>query len=92
MLTLILIHDQYVQNVVLSFEKTSNGQNHLSDFHQPIKKNSLSKISYSPPTISKLLNCPLAPKENFLRKLPNISITFAYLLFSIMLMCFIKSP
>ena len=42
--------------------------------------------------ISKPLNCPFAPKEDFLRKIPNISITFVYLLFSIMRKCFIKNP
>ena len=44
----ILIDDQYVQNVVLSFEKSSNGQNHSSsDSHHPTKKIP-SKIYRSP--------------------------------------------
>ena len=44
----ILIDDQYVQNVVLSFEKSSNGQNHSSsDSHHPTKQIP-SKISHSP--------------------------------------------
>ena len=39
MLILISIDVQYLQNVVFSFEKCSNGQNHsLSDSHLPIKK------------------------------------------------------
>ena len=91
MLTLLLIDDQYVQNAVLNFEKTSNDQNHSSDSHQPTKKFPQQNFPFAP-TISKPLNCPFAPKDNFLRKLPNISITFAYLLFSIILMCFIKNP
>ena len=52
MLTLILIDDQYVQNVLVSFEKTSNGQNHLSGSHQPTKKIPSAKFPI-PPTISK---------------------------------------
>ena len=36
MLILILIDVQYIQNVVFSFEKSSNGQNHSSsDSHHP---------------------------------------------------------
>ena len=67
MLTLILIDDQYVQNVVLSFEKSSNGQNDsLSDSHHSTKKFPQQNFPF-PPTISKPLNCPLAPKENFWR-------------------------
>ena len=42
------------------------------------------------PAILKALNCPLAPKEDFLGKLTNIIVTFVYQLFSIMLKCFIK--
>ena len=39
MAILILINVQYLQNVVFSFEKCWNGQNHyLSDSHHPIKK------------------------------------------------------
>ena len=41
--------------------------------------------------ILKTLNCPFAEKEDFMIKLSNISITFAYLLFSIMLKYFIKN-
>ena len=38
MLRLILINAQYLQNVVFSFEKDSNGQNRsLYDSHHPIK-------------------------------------------------------
>ena len=49
MLILILIKVQYLQKVVFSFEKGSNGQNHSSSgSHHPIKKLSLSKISNSP--------------------------------------------
>ena len=48
MIILILINVQDLQNVVFSFEKDSNGQNHsLSDFYHPIK-NPLSKISCLP--------------------------------------------
>ena len=37
MLILVLIDVQYIQNVVFSFEKASNGQNHSSsDSHHPI--------------------------------------------------------
>ena len=42
--------------------------------------------------ILKALNCPFAPKEEFLGKLINISITFVYQLLSIMLKGFIKNP
>ena len=39
MLSLVLIDVQYLQNVVFSFEKDSNGQNHyLPDSHYSIKK------------------------------------------------------
>ena len=41
--------------------------------------------------ILKALNCPFASKDDFLGKLINISTTFAYQLFSIMLKCFIKN-
>ena len=38
MLILTLTDVQYLHNVVFSFEKGSNGQNHYSsDFHNPIK-------------------------------------------------------
>ena len=48
MLILILIDVQYLQNLVFSFEKGSNVQNHsLSDSHHS-KKKSPCKISYSP--------------------------------------------
>ena len=44
MLILVLIDVQYIQNVVSSFEKGSNGQNHSSsDSHHPIT-NTPSKI------------------------------------------------
>ena len=46
---LVLIGVQYLQNIVFSFEKGLNGQNHsLSDSHHLIWKISPSKISYSP--------------------------------------------
>ena len=39
MLTLILIDDEFVQNVVLSLEKSATGQNHSSsDSHHSTKK------------------------------------------------------
>ena len=39
MLILILINVQYLQKIVFSFEKGSNGQNHSSSgSHYPIKK------------------------------------------------------
>ena len=41
--------------------------------------------------ISKTLNWPFAPKEDFLGKLANISITFVYLIFPIMLKSLEKS-
>ena len=48
MLILILIDVQYLQNVVFSFAKGSNCQNHSSsDFH-PLKNPTI-KISHSPP-------------------------------------------
>ena len=51
MLILVLIDLQYIQNVVFSFEKGSNGQNHSSsDSHYPIH-----------PTPSKILH-PLTLK------------------------------
>ena len=40
--------------------------------------------------ISKTLNYPFTPKEEFLENLANINITFVYLLFPIMLRCFSK--
>ena len=46
MLILILIHFQYLQNVVYSFEKCSNGQNQSSaDSHCPIKKSHPPKLT-----------------------------------------------
>ena len=45
MLILILVVVQSLQNVVFSFEKGLNGQNHSSSgFHHPIKKSTLNKI------------------------------------------------
>ena len=98
-LTLILIDVQYVQNVAFSFEKSSNGQNHFSsDSDHPTKKSTpqnlpLPQMGRSPLSrnaILKTLNCPFTPNEDFLEKLANISITFVYLLFPIMLKCFSK--
>ena len=72
MLTLILIHDQYVQNVVLSFQKTLNGQNHLSDSHRPTKKfpqqNFPSPPSPPPPPMSFIRNGTLLKIKS--KKLP----------------------
>ena len=49
MLILILIDVQCLQNVVFSFEKGSNGQNHsLSDSYQLIKKSPAVKFSIPP--------------------------------------------
>ena len=48
------------------------------------------EIPLSRNAILKTLNCPFTPKEDFLEKLTNISITFVYLLFPIMLRCFSK--
>ena len=49
MLILILINVQYLQNVVFSFEKGLNGQNHSSSgSHHPTQK-SPSKVSRSAP-------------------------------------------
>ena len=49
MLILILIHVQYLQNLVFSFEKDSDGQNYsLSDSHQLIKKFPPSKFPIHP--------------------------------------------
>ena len=42
--------------------------------------------------ISKTKSFTFAQKEDFLEKLTNINITFVYLLFSRMVMCFIKNP
>ena len=92
MLTLILIDDQYVQNVVLSFEKSPNSQNHSSSDSHHLTKKILSAKFPILPTVLKHPNCPFAPKENFLRKLPNLSITYVCLLSSIMRMCFVKNP
>ena len=48
MLMLILIDVQYLQNVLFSFEKGSNGENHsLTDSYHPMKK-SPSRISHLP--------------------------------------------
>ena len=38
MLILILVNVQYVQNVVFSFDKGLNGQDHSSGCHHPMKK------------------------------------------------------
>ena len=95
-LTLILIDVQYVQNVVFSFEKSSNGQNHsLSDSDHPTKKFTpqnlpLPQMGRSPLSRNAILNCRFTPNKDFLEKLANISITFVYLLFPIMLRCFSK--
>ena len=45
---LILIDVQYLQNVVFSFEKGSNGRIHSSDSHHLIKKSPPNKISHFP--------------------------------------------
>ena len=64
-----------------------------------VKKHLLEKFLI-PPTegispllnvISKTLNCSFAQKQDFLRKLSNISLTIVYLLFSIILKYFIKN-
>ena len=68
MLTLILIDDQYVQNVVFSFEKSSNGQNHFSSDFQHSTKKSPNKISH----------CPNWGNPG---KLANITTIFVYLFF-----------
>ena len=49
MLILILINVEYLQNVVFSFEKGLNSQNHPSDFHQPIKKFTPAEFPIPPP-------------------------------------------
>ena len=68
MLILILIHVKYLQNVVFSFEKGSNRQNHSSTgFHHLAKKIS-SKISDLPPTYPLPLlgkPCSLIPEIYF---------------------------
>ena len=38
MLILMLIDDEYLQNVVFNFEKGSNSQNHSSGSYHPMKK------------------------------------------------------
>ena len=49
MLVLVRIDVQYIENVVVSFEKGSNAQNHSSsDSHHPITHTS-SKMSHPPP-------------------------------------------
>ena len=48
MLILILIDVQYLQNVVFSFEKGSNSQNHSFLGSHQLKKNHCSKISHHP--------------------------------------------
>ena len=56
MLVLVLIDVRYIQNVVVSFEKGSNGQNHTSsDSHHPITHTS-STISHPPPLTLPLTN------------------------------------
>ena len=43
---LILIDVQYLQNVLFSFEKGSNGENHsLTDSYHPMKKSPQQNIS-----------------------------------------------
>ena len=55
MLLLILIDFQYLQNVVLSFEKDWNAQNHsLSDSHLLMKKSPAAKFPIVIPKISLL--------------------------------------
>ena len=92
MVTLILIDDQYVHDVVLNFEKTQM----VKMTPRMIPTTQQEKFSQQnfppPPTILEHLYCPFPPKENFLRKLPNISITFVYFLFSITVICFLKNP
>ena len=49
MLILILIDVQYLQNIVFSFEKGSNSQNHSSsDSHHLIKKSPQKNVTFSP--------------------------------------------
>ena len=72
----------------------------ITDSDHPTKKSTpqnlpLFQMRRSPLShnaILKTLNCPFTPKEDFLEKLANISINFAYLLFPIMLRCFSKNP
>ena len=45
MLILISIDVQYLQNIVFSFEKGSDGQNYSLDSHHPIKNSLPSKMS-----------------------------------------------
>ena len=50
MLVVVLIDVQYIQNVVVSFEKGSNGQNHSSsDSHHPITHTSSKTLHPLPP-------------------------------------------
>ena len=49
MLILILIDIQYLQNVVYSFEKGSNSQNHASKGSHYPQQNLPCKISHLPP-------------------------------------------
>ena len=53
MLILILVDIQYLQNVVFSFEKDSNGQKHSSsDSHPPNKKiPPQQNVPFSPPLL-----------------------------------------
>ena len=48
MLIWILINVRYLQNVVFSFEKDSNGHNHSSGFHHRINKSLLHNFSSIP--------------------------------------------
>ena len=76
MLTLILIDLQYKQNVVFNFEKGWNGQNHPSSDSHHNKKIDPAKFSIVTTggiplplnAISNTLNCPFAPKKDFLGK------------------------
>ena len=85
MLTLILTDLQYEQNVVLNFEKGSNGQNHYSlDSHNTTKKLAqqnfaLSQLEGFP--YPYMLIAHLHLKKIFWGKLANIIITFVSLFF-----------
>ena len=96
MLILISVNVQCLQNVVFSFQKGSNSQDHSSsDSHNPIKKLLYSKIFNCPhlrefpPTpeyyLVKTWVSHLHHKTIFGNKKAKVKITFVYLLCTIML-------
>ena len=94
-LILILMNVQFLRDVVSSFEKGWNSQNHSSsDFRKPMKNLLHSKIfnclhlgkfSPTPNGIWKKPELFICMTRGFLKKITKVKITFVYMLGTIMI-------